>query len=107
MEDIRYTKFVCELKLSKAEVHCTRLTVGSDKIHYPGDVGAPTADLTLVKVHPNSVISTPGLRYMILDVKNFHFNTPMGRYKYIQVQIEDIPNEIIVISKFKRELTNK
>jgi len=59
-KDITYAKFVCELKPNKAEVHRTRLTVGGDKVHYPGDVGTPTADLTLVKMHINSVISTPG-----------------------------------------------
>ena len=77
-KDITYAKFVCELKPNKVEVHRTRLTVGGDKVHYPGDVGTPTADLTLVKMHLNSVISTPGARYMTLDVKNFYLNTPMS-----------------------------
>ena len=66
-----YAKFVCELKPNKAEAHRTRLTVGGDKVHYPGNVGTPTADLTLVKMHVNSVISTQGARYMTLDLKNF------------------------------------
>ena len=95
-KDVTYAKFVCELKPNKAEVHRTRLTVGGDKIHYPGDVGTPTADLSLVKLHLNSVISTPGARYMTLDVKNCYLNTPMGRYEYVCIRIEDIPDEIIV-----------
>jgi hypothetical protein len=41
--DITYAKFVCELKPNKKEVHRTRLTAGGDKVHYPGDVGTPTA----------------------------------------------------------------
>jgi hypothetical protein len=59
-EDVTYAKFVCELKPNIAEVHRTRLTVGGDKGHSPGDVGTPTADVTLVKMHVNSVISTQG-----------------------------------------------
>ena len=94
-KDVTYAKFVCELKPNKAETHRTRLTVGGDKVHYPGDVGTPTADLTLVKMHVNSVISTRGARYMTLDVKNFYLNTPMGRYEYVRIRIEDIPDEII------------
>ena len=90
-KDITYAKFVCELKPNKAEIHRTRLTVGGDKVHYPGDVGTPTADLTLVKMHLNSVISTPGARYMTLDVKNFYLNTPMVRYEYVRIKIDDIP----------------
>ncbi len=42
-----YAKLVCKLKPKKAkEVHRTRLTVGGNKVHYPGNVGTPTADLT-------------------------------------------------------------
>jgi hypothetical protein len=59
-KDVTYAKFVCELKPNKAEVHQTRLTIGGDKVHYPGNVGTPTADLTLVKMHINSVISIRG-----------------------------------------------
>ena len=56
--DVTYAKFVCELKPNKKEMHQTRLTIDGNKVHYPGDVGTPTADLTLVKMHVNSMIST-------------------------------------------------
>jgi len=105
-KDITYAKFVCELKPNKAEVHRTRLTVGGDKVHYPGDVGTPTADLTLVKMHVNSVISTPGARYMTLDVKNFYLNTPMVRYEYVRIKIDDIPEEIIVEYNLREKVTS-
>ena len=86
-KDVTYAKFVCELKPNKAEVHRTRLTVGGDKVNYPGDVGTPTADLTLVKMHLNSVVSTRGARYMTLDVKNFYLNTPMARFEYVRINL--------------------
>ena len=35
-----------------------RLTVGGDRINYPGEVATPTADLLTVKLMMNSVIST-------------------------------------------------
>jgi hypothetical protein len=95
-KDITYAKFVCELKLNKAKVHHTQLTVGSNKVYYPGDVGTPTADLTLVKMHINSVVSTRGAQYMTLDVKKFYLNTSMVRYKYVRIKIDDISDEIIV-----------
>ena len=105
-KDVTYAKFVCELKPNKAEVHRTRLTVGGDKIHYPGDVGTPTADLTLVKTHVNSVISSAGARYMTLDVKNFYLNTPMERYEYIRIKLDDIPKEIIVEYNLHEKVTS-
>ena len=70
--------------------------VGGDKVHYPGDVGTPTTDLTLVKIHVNSVISTQGARYMTLDVKNFYLKPSMTRYEYVRIKIDDIPEEIVV-----------
>ena len=105
-KDVTYVKFVCELKPNKAEVHRTRLTVGGDKIHYPGDVGTPTADLTLVKTHVNSVISTPGARYLTVDVKNFYLNTPLERYEYVRIKLDDIPEEIIIAYNLREKVTS-
>ncbi len=72
---------MCELRSNKAEVHRMRLMVGGDKVHYSDDVGSPTADLTLVKMHINSVTSTQGAKYMTLDVKYFYLNMPMSQYE--------------------------
>ncbi len=57
-KDLTYAKKLCELKPNKKEIHQTRLTLSGDKVHYPGNVGTPTADLTLVKMYVNSTIFT-------------------------------------------------
>ena len=95
-KDVTYAKFVCELKPNKAEIHRTRLTVSGNRINYPGDVGTPTGDLLLVKVLLNSVISTAHAKFMTLDIKNFYLNTPMTRYEYVCLKLDDVPDEIIV-----------
>ena len=105
LKDVTYAKFVVELKPNKPEVHRTRLTVGGDKIHYPGDVGTPTADLTLAKIHFNSVISTHDAQFMTVDVKNFYLNTPMIRYEYVKIKIENIPDEIVVEYNLHEKVT--
>jgi hypothetical protein len=33
---------------------------------------------------------------MTLDVKKIYLNTPMVRYKYVRIKIEDIPEEILL-----------
>ena len=96
LKDVTYAQFVCELKPNKTEVERTRLVCGGDKVNYPGEVGTPTADMLLVKTHLNSVISTPNARYMTLDISNFYLNTPMIRFEYIRIKLEDIPEEVIV-----------
>ncbi len=101
-----YAKFVCELKPNKKEVHPTRLTIdGGNNVHYPGNVGMPTADLTLVKMHVNSVISTWGAGYMTLDAKTFYLNMPMVRYEYVRIKLDDIPEKIIVEYELCKKVT--
>ena len=80
----------------KKEVERTRLTVGGNLIDYPGNLRTETADLITVKLLLNSTISTPGARFICLDVKNFYLNTPMDRYEYMRLPIELIPEEIII-----------
>jgi len=46
-------------------------------------------------VHLNSVISTPGARYMTLDLKNFYLNTPLERFEYMRTPIIIFPKTII------------
>ena len=55
---VMYGKFVCDVRPTKAEKNRTRITVGGDRINYPGDCGMPTADMMLVKTLVNNMIST-------------------------------------------------
>ncbi len=74
---VTYARFVCDSE------HM-RLTVGGNLIEYPGDVATSTADLTTAKILWNSTISTPGARFMCMDIKNFYLNTPMDQREYMQ-----------------------
>ncbi len=53
---------------------------GGDRVHYPFEVGTPTANLLTIKLLINSMISTPGARFFMMDIKNFYLCTPMTRY---------------------------
>lgn len=95
LKDTTYGRFVCTVRPEKDEPNRTRLTLGGNLINYPGDCGTPTADLLLVKILLNSVISTPGARFMTADISNFYLNTPLKRYEYAKFKLTDIPEEII------------
>jgi hypothetical protein len=75
-----YIGIVCADHPEKVEkqqrVH---FTVGGDQVDYPGAVSTKTADLATAKILINSVLSTPGAKYMTGDLKDFYLNTPMER----------------------------
>jgi hypothetical protein len=90
-----YGRVVCTVRPQKKEQNRTRITVGGNLIDYPGDVSTQTADLTTFKTHLNSVISTPGAKYMCMDVGNFYLMTPLDEPEYMRFHISLIPDEII------------
>ena len=71
------------------------MVVGGNKVHFPGDTGTPTAEMLLVKIMLNSVVSMPGARFMSINIKNFYLATPMKRYEYIKLKLNTLPDAII------------
>jgi hypothetical protein len=43
----------------------------------------------------NSILSTPGAKYMCLDIKNFYLTAPLDRYKYMKMPIALFPEWIV------------
>jgi hypothetical protein len=64
------------IKDHKEEKEPTILTVDGDRIEYPGDKSTLNAGLTTAKILINSVISTLGAKFPVIDIKNFYLNTP-------------------------------
>ena len=94
-KDVTYGRIVVDFRPQKSEPHRTRLTVGGNKINYPFETSTPTADLATIKVLWNSTISTPGAKFVTMDVKNFYLMTPMERPEYMRLQLSLMPPEII------------
>jgi single-stranded DNA-binding protein len=105
LKDVTYIKFVCQVRTKKEEPNRTRATFGGNLIHYPDDVGTPTADLLLIKIFLNSVISTKGARFATADLSNFYLCTPMPRPEFGRVKLTDIPEEIIAEYKLREIAT--
>ncbi len=87
---------VCEIREGKDDENCTRITVGGNLICYPGDAGANTALLELMKLMLNSVISRKGAQFACIDIKNFYLDTPMKDPEYVRIKITDISEEFIL-----------
>jgi hypothetical protein len=102
---VTYGSFTCDVRPHKDEKECTRLTAGGDRINYPEDAGTPTADTTLFKCLVNSIISTPGARCIMLDIKEFYLNTPMKCKEYMRLKITDIPDKIMKVYNLQELVT--
>ncbi len=50
----------------------------------------------MAKLLINSTISTPGAKFLSINLANFHLNTPMPIPKYMCLRLNIIPNEIII-----------
>ena len=91
--DVTYTRVVCEVRPQKAEPNRTRITIGGNRICYPGDTGTKTGSLELVKLLLNSTLSMPHARFACYDIANFYLGTPLDRPEYVRIKLTDIPQE--------------
>jgi hypothetical protein len=92
---VTYGSFVVDIKDHKEEKERTRLTVGGDQIEYPGDKSTRTAGLTTAKVLINSIVSTLGAKFLVIDINNIYLNTPLAQFKYMVINLSSLPQETI------------
>ena len=68
-------RIVCNVRPEKDDPNRVRVTVMGNLINHPDDNSTPTADLLVVKILLNSVISAPDAKFMTIDTSNF-ISTP-------------------------------
>ena len=95
IKDITYDQIVCNIRPEKDDPYRTRIVAGGNLLNCPFDTGTPTADIITVKLLFNSIVSTPGARFMGIDIKNFYLNTPMERYQYMRMKLSNFPQDFI------------
>jgi hypothetical protein len=105
LKDVTYIKFVLSIQMEKADPHWIQATLGGNLIHYPDDVGTPTANLLLIKIFLNSVISTDGAKFATANLSNFYLMTSLKQPEYGRVKLMDIPDKIIGKYKLCEEAT--
>ena len=93
--DITYTKVVCEVRPQKSDPYRTRITIGGNRIAYPGDAGTRTGSLETFKLLINSTLSTPGAAFACFDIANFYLGTPLDRPEFVKIQLSVIPDEFV------------
>jgi len=51
-------------------------------------------------------VSTSNAQFMTLDINNFYLNTPMERYEYLRLKLEQFPEDIIQEYGLKEKVTS-
>jgi hypothetical protein len=95
LKDVTYIKFVSLIRTEKEDPHQIQATLGGNFIHYPEDVRTPTANLLLIKIFLNSVISTDEAKFATADLSNFYLMMLLKRPEYGRVKQTYIPDKII------------
>jgi hypothetical protein len=70
---VTYANVVVDYRPQKEDPNRIRITAGGNRINYPVELTTQTADITMSKLHWNSVLSTQKAKYMCLDLKTFTF----------------------------------
>ena len=103
---VTYLRLVVADRPTKENPRRVRFTVGGDKLDCPFDVSTKTADMVTAKILFNSVLSTPGAKFMGIDIKDFYLNTDMDRYEYMFIPANLIPQKIFDLYDLKTFVHN-
>ena len=72
------------------------ITAGGNLItDYPGETSTDAAGLETIKIHLNSVLSAPKVKWMGMDISSMYLNTPLDRFKYMCIPYSNFPPDII------------
>ena len=93
--DVAYSRIVCNVRPQKLETNRTRLTFGGSNLKVDMDCGTPTASLLTIKLLFNNIVSTPGAKFLGLDLKDFYMNTPLERLEYMRMKLSTFPDDVI------------
>lgn len=76
------------------------------KNHYVGETAAQTASLPAFKILINAVLSTPGAKFMTLDLKDMYLQSDLEQPEYVAIPVAEIPAESMTRHKLHDKVRN-
>ena len=89
----------------KDEVNRPRLAVGGHRINFEGECSTQAANLLIVELLFDCMVSTPGAIFLGLDLKDLYLNTLMDRREYLKVKLAIFPDNVIAHYNLKGKVT--
>ena len=77
-----------------ANPHRTRITAGGDQSSCDGETSTDSAAISTIKIHQNSVLSTPNARYTVADAGNMYLASTLKEAQYVRFKLKQIPMSI-------------
>ena len=74
---------------------------------FTGNLIAPTASVTTAKCVFNSVLSTPGARFLLADIKKIYLNSILPDPEFMRIPLKIILQEIIDAYNFTNLVDNQ
>ena len=96
-----YPRYTTAIWPEKDEKYQVRITAGGDWINYEGVVSTHTASMETIKMHWNSVISTPNAKYCTGDISNMYLMSDLVNSEYVKFKVDMIPPRIIAHYKLE------
>ncbi len=105
---VTYVNPVCVEKLNddSSLKFRTRLTIGGDRIIYPYDKSAVTADLESWKILLNYMVSE-NANWSTIDLTDFYLGTPLPHPEYIRIPTAMIPERVRKLYDLDQYITSK
>ena len=73
---------------------------------YVGETAAQTASLPAFKILINAVLSTPGAKFMTLDLKDMYLQSNLEKPEYVAIPVSEIPAESMTRHKLHDKVRN-
>jgi hypothetical protein len=103
---VTYGRILIDHQPQKEDPHHVHITVGGNLIKYPFELTTRTANMLLLKIMWNSVISTPDAWFARANIKNMYLKTPLDWYEYMRMPLDFFPDNIVDHYNLRRKAKN-
>ena len=104
---VAYPRIVCDTRPNKSETHQTPITVCGNLLpffRYPHHAHCHRHH---EKMRLHQLISTPGARCVIANIKNFYLSNDLPEPEYMKFLLSNIPQEIIDTYNLTKKVDDK
>ena len=91
---VKYCCIICNIRPQNKETKGVQIPVGGYKLTFDGPVSTPASDIITLKIYWDSLLSTPGSKNLVANVKNFYLNNLMSKNEFYKIPIRLITPEI-------------